>query len=202
MTLKIYGMAASRALRNLWMAEELGLSYEHVPVTLATGATREAAFLALNPNGQIPAIDDDGLVLWESFAINLYLARKHGGPLAPADVAEEGQVLQWTLWAVNRCERDANIIVLQRRVYDEAQRDLSKSQEAGQRLKAPLTVLESWLQSHEWLVGGRFTVADLNVAAVLMWARAEKGLFDGYPHVKRWVEACMARPAFKAAVAR
>lgn len=202
MTLKIYGMTASRALRNLWMAQELGLSYEHVPVALSDGGTREPAFLALNPNGQIPAIDDDGLVLWESFAINLYLARKHGGPLAPASLAEEGQMLQWTLWAVNRCERDANIIVLHRRVYAEPQRDLAKSQEAGERLKAPLAVLDSWLQAHEWLVGGRFTVADLNVAAVLMWARAEKGLIDGFPHVKRWVEACMARPAFKAATAR
>ena len=84
MALKIYGVARSRAFRTLWMAKELGLDYEHVKVDFATGATRTAAHLALNPNGQVPVIDDNGFVLWESMAINLYLAKKYGvGTLYP-----------------------------------------------------------------------------------------------------------------------
>src|SRR5205085_12420880 len=81
MALKIYGVARSRAfarVRTLWMAKELGLDYEHVKVDFATGETRTPVHLALNPNGYVPVIDDNGFVLWESMAINLYLAKKYG----------------------------------------------------------------------------------------------------------------------------
>ena len=73
MSLKIYGISASRAIRPLWVAEELGLSYEHVPVPYQGGATRTPEFLALNPNGHIPVVDDDGIIVWESMACALYL---------------------------------------------------------------------------------------------------------------------------------
>ncbi|HEV2302443.1 MAG TPA: glutathione S-transferase N-terminal domain-containing protein, partial [Stellaceae bacterium] len=78
--LRIYGVARSRAFRTLWMAGELGLDYEQVPVDL--GETRSPAYLAVNPNGHIPAIDDEGFILWESMAINLYLAKKYGSGAA------------------------------------------------------------------------------------------------------------------------
>ena len=94
MGLKIYGVLRSRASRTVWLAKELGLAFEHIPVIQAyrladaTAAnaplnTAAPAFRAVNPNGHIPTIDDDGLILHESLAINLYLAKKHGGPLAP-----------------------------------------------------------------------------------------------------------------------
>ena len=90
--LKIYGVARSRAFRVLWMAQELGLDYEHVKVDFASGETRESGFLALNPNGQVPVIDDDGFILWESMAINLYLAKKYGmGGLYPSRLEDEGR---------------------------------------------------------------------------------------------------------------
>jgi glutathione S-transferase len=75
MALKIYGVARSRTARVLWMAKELGLDYEHVKVDFATGETRQPAHLALNPNGHVPVIDDDGVILWESMAINLISPR-------------------------------------------------------------------------------------------------------------------------------
>ena len=87
--LTIYGVYRSRASRNIWLAEELGIPFKQVPViqhyrTVPAGMlhTQSPEFLKVNPNGHIPSIDDDGLVLHESLAINLYLARKHGGPLA------------------------------------------------------------------------------------------------------------------------
>src|SRR5258708_5422894 len=109
--LTIYGVYRSRASRNLWLADELGMTFKHVPVMQAyrladpdaAGAplhTRSPAFLTVNPNGHIPTIDDDGVVLHESLAINLYLAKKHGGPLAPATVAEDGQMAMVALVAV------------------------------------------------------------------------------------------------------
>src|SRR4029077_7558013 len=100
----------SRASRNIWLADELGVPFRHVPVIQvyrlkdpdAPGGplhTRPAEFLKGNPNGHIPTIDDDGFVLHESLAINLYLARKHGGPLAAANVQEDGLMTMWSLWA-------------------------------------------------------------------------------------------------------
>src|SRR4030081_3014358 len=116
--LTIYGVYRSRASRNIWLAHELGLPFEHVPVIQhdrlpdaeAAGApinTRSPEFLKVNPNARIPSIDDDGLVLHESLAINLYLAKKHGGPLAPADLAEDGEMGMWALWGATEVEPHA-----------------------------------------------------------------------------------------------
>jgi glutathione S-transferase len=87
---KLYGTSMSRAVRSLWALEEAGVEYEHVPVGF-TGETRKPEYLKINPNGHMPALDDNGTTLWESMAINLYIAEKYGkAPLWPATV--EGQV--------------------------------------------------------------------------------------------------------------
>ena len=91
--LKIYGVAGSRAYRVLWMANELGLDYEHVPVHFGDGSCKTPEYLAINPNARIPAIDDDGFKLWESMAINLYLAKKHDQGLWPKSLEGEAQAL-------------------------------------------------------------------------------------------------------------
>src|SRR5438046_10725585 len=75
-SLRIYGIARTRAFRALWIAKELGLDYEHIPVEIGEAGARKPDYLAINPNGRLPAIDDDGFVLWESLAITLYLAKK------------------------------------------------------------------------------------------------------------------------------
>jgi hypothetical protein len=106
MALKIYGVARSRAFRILWMAKELGLDYEHVKVDFATGETRTPAHLALNPNRHVPVIDDDGFVLWESMAINLYLAKKYAaGTLYPTRLEDEARAWQWSFWGMTEVER-------------------------------------------------------------------------------------------------
>ena len=76
--------------------------------------TRSPAFRKVNPNGHIPSIDDDGLVLHESLAINLYLAKRYGGALGPADIAEDGKMAMWSLWAATEVEPHS-IQVLYRR---------------------------------------------------------------------------------------
>jgi len=111
MTLKIYGIPRSRALRTLWVAHELGIPYELVEVKPGAEGSRKAEHLRRNPNGQVPYIDDEGLILWESFAINLYLAKKHGGALGPADVTEDGQMTMWSMWAVNEIEPAAGTVL-------------------------------------------------------------------------------------------
>ena len=84
--MKLYGISRSRAMRPLWMLEELGLPYEQVKVCFA-GDTRKPEFLRINPNGHIPVLQDGDLVLWESMAINLYLARRYDKGLWPKRVA-------------------------------------------------------------------------------------------------------------------
>lgn len=191
--LTIYGVHRSRATRNLWLAGELGIPFKQVPVTQPYRAhaapihSRSPEFLKINPNGHVPAVDDDGLVLFESLAINLYLAKKHGGPLAPADLAEDAQMTMWSIWAITEVEGRAI----------EVMRDPKAATSAIEALKAPFAVLEAALAKTGYLVGGRFTAADINVAECVRYASAATALFDGAPNVRKWLAACQARPAFK-----
>ncbi|HLI21657.1 MAG TPA: glutathione S-transferase N-terminal domain-containing protein, partial [Stellaceae bacterium] len=107
MALTIYGQAASRASRVMWLAKELGLQYENVPLNQRAGETRKPDYLKINPNGHIPAIRDGDLVLWESLAINEYLIHKHGGPLAPKTIEDWGRFYMWTMWAMTEVEPQA-----------------------------------------------------------------------------------------------
>jgi glutathione S-transferase len=206
MTLKIYGVLRSRASRNVWLAKELGIPYELVPVVQAYRLpdpsaadaplnTASPSFLKINPNGLIPCIDDDGLVLNESLAINLHLARKHGGPLAPADLREDALMTMWTLWAATECEPHSVKIVLN---YADRGRNVGIINDAVAALKRPFAVLDEALRAgNGHVVGGRFTVADLNLAEVVRYAQPVPGIFAGYPHLQAWIEACQARPAFR-----
>src|SRR5499427_514806 len=142
MALKIYGVARSRTFRTLWMAKELGLDYEHVKVDFATGETQTQAHLALNPNGHVPVIDDDGFILWESMAINLYLAKKYGaGGLYPSRLEDEARAWQWSFWGMTEVERPLLTALLNRAFYPESQRDAAAADAAEKTLAPSLGVL-------------------------------------------------------------
>lgn len=202
----LYGVYRSRAMRIAWLAKEMGLEFRHIPViqryklndvaAATTLNTRSPEFLALNPNGHIPSIEDDGLVLHESLGINLYLARKHGGPLAPADPREDGLATTWTLWAATEAEPHTIVVLMQNRL-PRAMRDETALAKAISALRAPFAVLDGALKDQPWLLGDRFTVADINVAEVLRYAMAAPELFEAAPHVARWLSACHARPAYR-----
>jgi glutathione S-transferase len=197
--LKIYGAPASRALRCLWIANELGLDYECVPLKPREEATRATPFLSVNPNAKVPAIDDGGLKLYESMAINLYLARKHGGDLAPADIAEEGQALQWSFWVVTEIETPILTALFNLVMRPEGERDAEAAQKSIDSMQKPLAVLDAALAGKEYLMGGRFTVADLNVSSVLAWGKIFRLDLSAYPNVAAWLDRCLGRPAYKAA---
>ncbi|MFI4995969.1 MAG: glutathione S-transferase family protein [Hyphomicrobiales bacterium] len=208
MTLKIYGVLRSRASRNVWLARELGIPFERVEVIqayrLADPSAADApfntasqAYRAINPNGLIPSIDDDGLIMHESLAINLYLAKKHGGPLAPRDLSEDGLMTMWALWAVTECEPHTLQILFQQREQQD-ERGAAILETAISALRRPFGVLEATLKDGGgYVIGQRFTVADINVAEIFRYAQPAPGLFAEHPHVKAWLEACQARPAFK-----
>jgi glutathione S-transferase len=201
MALKIYGVARSRAFRPLWMAGELGISYEHVKVDFADGSTRRPDYLAINPNGHVPAIDDDGFTLWESMAINLYLAKKYSsgaGGLYPAQLQDEARAWQWSFWGMTEVERPA-LTVLLNRIGPEERRDAAAADEAERALAAPLKVLDAAVTATPYLIGNKFTVADLNVASILAWARQARVNLAAFPRAEAWLKACHDRPAAQAA---
>ena len=204
--LTIHGVTRSRASRIIWLCHELGLPYRQVPVIqayrLADAAapdaplnTRSPAFLRLSPAGAIPVIEDDGLVLSESLACTLYLARKHGRPFGPADAAEDALMLQWSFYAATSVEPDALTILFLGR--SDRGEDAAIVATAAERLARPLRVIEDHLARHGQMVGGRFTVADINMAEVLRYAQSHAALMEGFPAIRAWLAECQARPAFR-----
>ena len=193
--LTLYGAMASRAHRTVWMLKELGLPFEHVPPPFMDGSTRQPAFLSINPNGRVPVIDDDGFIVFESMAINLYLARKHGGPLAPANLHEEALAMQWSFWVVTEVEKPLLFAAANRKLFGEGGRDEEQAQMAITKLDRPFKVLDAHLARQAHLLGERFTVADLNVATVMDLAPQCGIALDSWPHVAAWHARCLARPA-------
>jgi glutathione S-transferase len=182
------------------MAKELGLDYEHVKVDFATGETRTPAHLALNPNGHIPVTDDDGFVLWESMAINLYLAKKYGaGALYPTRLADEARAWQWSFWGMTEVERPVLRSLFNRAILPEDKRDPAAADDAEKQLAQPLQVLEGALGHSANLLGDNFSVADLNVASILSWARPAQIDMSPFPKTAEWLKNCAERPAARAA---
>jgi len=196
--LRIYGIARTRAFRALWIAKELGLDYEHVPIEIGGAGARQPEYLAINPNGRLPAIDDDGFVLWESLAITLYLAKKHGR-LYPTTLESEAKAWQWSLWSVQEVDRGVNIWSLHAVRLPPEDRDPQRLNEALKVIAAPFKVLDGALAARPYLLGDEFTVADLNVAAVI--SRAIDMDLAATPHVGDWLRRCLGRPAARAALA-
>ena len=197
--IKLYGVPMSRAARSLWMLEELGVPYENVPTHFATGDTRKPEYLALNPNGHIPTLQDGELVLWESLAINLYLARRYDKGLWPKSIADEGRAYQWSLWAMTELEAPLLAYLMHTVLLPKEQRNPTKASEALAQLAKPLDVLEGALAGRKLLVGEAFGVADLNVASVLSWARMVKLDLSKWPGVDAWLGRSLERPAAKRA---
>jgi glutathione S-transferase len=195
--LKLYGGAKNRGRRCYWLAKELGLEVEGVEIDLHSGQHKSPDFLKLNPNGQVPVLDDDGFILYESFAINLYLTKQYGGgsTLAPRSTQEEALMIQWSLWAVNEIENLQMAILRHRMLLPEEARDPKRADEAWEKLQKPLSVLEATLTNRDYLIGNRFTVADLNVAIVLSTFSRLALELTRFPNLRAWLDTCLARPA-------
>jgi glutathione S-transferase len=193
MDLTIYGSPRSRTMRVLWAAAELRLPYEHIPLAWDDPALKSPAFLKLNPAGTIPVIVDDGFALSESLAINLYLAKKYGSggsePLYPGELPREAECWRWSLWAQGHLE-------------PWIQGDLRTTplhQAAGALMHSmaqpSLAHLEQVLSDRPWIIAEHFTVADLNVCAVLSPSRTAKLDLASLPHLRGWLARCYGRPA-------
>lgn len=197
----LYGTSGSRALRALWGIEETGIAFHHVPVGYGPDS-KAPDYLAINPNGRIPALVDGEVRLFESMAINLYLAKTYGGALYPDNPADEARAWQWSVWAISEIEPLQMQIVVQTLFTPEDKRDPKVVERATRGLQRPLKVLDAALADRPWLLGERFTVADLNLASVMQLMKRVGVTVTAHVHVQRWADACRARPALARALAR
>ena len=198
--LKIYGQPRSRAFRVLWMANELGVPYEHVPVQIGgdDAECKQDWFRAINPNARVPAIDDNGHCLWESAAINLYLAKKYPNALYPKTVEGEGSMLQWAFFVANDVEPPM-ISFYQQRMGMAAKRSPELEAEADAKLQPGLRILESQLGRTPFFAGTEWGMADFMAASVLYSLYAIKYDFAKYPKLGSWLGRSVERPAALAA---
>ncbi len=205
----LYGVARSRASRPLWLLAEIGMEYRHVPViqryriTEAEAAERlnsaSAEYVAINPQAQVPCMTDGDLVLTESLGINLYLAAAYGGDLGPRDAAEQALMVQWALQAVTGIEGPAlEILTVQGTGGADTREGQAAISLAAEKLRRPMARLEAHLAENAWMMGARFTAADINTAECLRYAAGHAPLMAEFPVLTAWLDRCQARPGFKA----
>ena len=191
----LYGISGSRAFRSIWAIEEIGIDYDHVPTSFRGDAQSEE-YLAINPNGRIPALVDGDLTLFESMAINMYLAKKYGPQLLPDGLEGEARALQWSVWAISEIEPLQMQIVIQKFFTPEDKRDAEVIARAERALDRPLKVLDAQLAERPYLLGDDFSLADLSLAGVMDLLNMVGFDASPWPNVQAWLQRCYARDSY------
>ena len=199
MTTTIYGLSGSRAIRSLWAIEETGIEYTHVP-THFFNDSKTPEYLAINPNGRIPALVDGDAMLFESMAINLYLTGRYAPQLHPGNDLDLAKTMQWSVWAISEIEPLQMQIVVQK-FFSGGNPDQSIIENAGKQLDRPLLVLDTHLATTNYLLGDEFSVADLNLAGVMLLLQMVDFDLSPYGKVSSWLNQCYNRDALKRAQA-
>jgi glutathione S-transferase len=194
----LYGGSAGRSSRSLIALEELGLAYRHVPLRPWESPADKETLLRLNPNGRVPVLDDGGLVLWESMAINLYLADRYGRPpLWPADPGDRAVVYQWSVWS----QTEIDVMARHKDRFSGVPQRVTR---ARSELQARLAILDGALKGRAYLLGDAFSLADLNLAATLIepWEMSRQDGGDirpgdrAFPAIGDWLTRCTGRPSW------
>jgi glutathione S-transferase len=172
----------------------LGVGYEKVMLDTRKQQHKEPAFLKLNPRGEVPVLEDDGIVLWDSAAILIYLARRYGGDTwLPAAPAQMGQVMQWVALAGNEIQfglQYARRGVLQNRWT-------AGTLEQGHAMgRVALDALEGRLKDNQWLALGRPTIADVACFPYVETAPEARVPLEPYPGIVAWLARCKALPGW------
>jgi glutathione S-transferase len=195
--LKIWGRLTSINVRKVvWTARELGLPFERTDAGREFGIVRTPAYLARNPNGLVPLIDDDGFVLWESNVIVRYLCARHStGALYPADLQARFDAERWMDWqqtTVNPAGRGAFVQLVRTPV---AERNLQEVGASIGAMEPLLEALDARLRARPYVGGERFTMADIPLGCE---AHRWFGLplaRKPFPELERWYASLLARPA-------
>lgn len=195
--IKIYGPARSSTGRCLWCLEEVGVPYENVSIDMRAKEHKSPAFFKINPMGKVPALTDGDLNLFESFAINFYLADKYKPELLGKNSTEKGLVHQWSFWASSELQGPLIEILIQKMFMPDDRRDQASIDRNMECLPTLFTVLDNALNGKKYLVGDSFTLADLNVASVTGIAPAVGFDISAFRNVQAWMQGLTDRPAFQ-----
>ena len=190
-TIKLIGTPASRVMRNIWMLTELKLPYDNDPIATTDPALKQLPYTEWNPNAKIPICVVDGFAVYESLAINLYLDMKFPSPISLNSIEEKAQGMQWAMWVLTEVEMHSFNWYLNTIGKPEGERDAALAATSWEKLQKPLGVLEKTLIGRAYLLGGNFTVVDLNTASVMYRALAMP--LETFPGVRRWLDRCWAR---------
>ena len=182
----------------MWMLEELAIPYEHVPLDDLSREQRRKAIGKVALTGKAPAMEDGSLKLFESTAINLYLAAKYDDrELWPPTQAQRAHVLQWAFFAMTELEPSIVTIFMQKLVHTGDDHNAAAAKAAEDALTEPLDTLETKLGKRSHLLGDQFTAADLICVSVLDMLKMLQFDLSAWPKVEKWTNACMERPAYK-----
>jgi glutathione S-transferase len=200
MSLTLYYAPMSTAAITQLVVEELGVPCEMVKLDLRAGDTKKPDYLKINPNGVVPCIVHDGVAIWESAAITIYLGEQFGTAkkLWPEAGPHRGEAMKWVVWT--------NVTVaeaMQRRgragdwAPTPEQRNPAAHAEATTDIDECLAILDAALAGKQYLLGDQFTLADSHVASLAQWLRMSKIDFSKHANINAWLERCAARPAAK-----
>ena len=197
--LRVFGRRSSFNVQKvMWLVGELGIEHEHVPVGGDRGGADTPAFMAMNPNGLVPVIDDGGTVVWESHAILRYLAARHGGErFWPADPGERSRPDRWLDWARGLQEDFLGGVFWGFYRTPEAERDWPAIRRAIARSGKGYGLLDRELEGRAYLLGDELSLADIPAGALLYRYYALEIERPALPNVEAWYERLKARPAYQ-----
>jgi glutathione S-transferase len=197
--IRLWGRTNSLNVQKvLWTLAELDLRYERTDAGLKFGIVDTPAYRAMNPNGLVPTIDDDGFVLWESNAIVRYLTMKHAsGTLYPADTRERFSAERWMDWQQTSLNPPIGLIFFNLIRLPAERRDMAAVSRNLPLAEGCLAILDEQLAAHDYVNGSRFTMADIPAGtSVSRWSKLPIDR-QSRPNVERWLTRLKERPGFK-----
>jgi glutathione S-transferase len=198
-SLKIWGRISSINVKKVvWTAQELKLDFERIEAGGVHGVVKTPAYMALNPNAQIPVLQDEEYVLWESNVITRYLCAKHStGDLYPAELEQRFDAERWMEWqqtTVNPASRNGFWHLIR---LPADQREPALIAQSNAAVEPLMEMLDAHLATRSFIVGERFTMADIPLGCeVQRWFGMPQSR-SARPHIERWFASLLARPAAK-----
>lgn len=200
--IKIYGSPRSSAGRCYVMLEECGLQYETIPLDMSKKEHKSEEYLKINPNGKVPTLIDGHYVIWESAAINYYLAQKYKPELLGSTPEEKGHVEQWNIWSMVEFQPPMVDLLIQMVFVPEPRRDTAVIEKSKVRIPEKLALLDQALEGKEYITGSQFLLSDLNLASVAQIGLSLGFDYKSFPHLTKWLEKVKARPSFQKVAAK
>ncbi|MDI1237355.1 MAG: glutathione S-transferase [Polaromonas sp.] len=197
--LKIWGrMSSINVKKVVWTAQELGLDFQRTEAGGLFGLVKTPEYMLLNPNSMVPVIEDDGFVLWESNVIVRYLcARQSAGDMYPTDLRERFDAERWMDWQQTTLNPASRPGFWQLVRTPPEQRDAALLDGSNAAVEALMAMLDAHLAQRPFMVGERFTMADIPVACeVHRWFGLPQPR-QSRPHLERWYDSLCARQASK-----